>query len=42
MGSNLLMNFGEAIAMILFGIGFANLLFQNWVNYYVYQAVLCE
>ena len=29
MGSNLLMNFGEAIAMILFGIGFANLMFQK-------------
>ena len=29
MGSNLLMNFGEAVAMILFGIGFANLMFQK-------------
>ena len=29
MGENLLANFGEAIAMILFGIGFANLLFQK-------------
>ena len=29
MGGNLLANFGEAIAMILFGIGFANLLFQK-------------
>ena len=29
MGSNLLMNFGEAIAMLLFGIGFANLMFQK-------------
>ena len=29
MGENLLANFGEAIAMILFGIGFANLLFQR-------------
>ena len=29
MGSNLLLNFGEAIAMILFGIGFANLMFQK-------------
>ena len=29
MGTNLLANFGEAVAMILFGIGFANLLFQK-------------
>ena len=29
MGSNLLLNFGEAVAMILFGIGFANLMFQK-------------
>ena len=29
MGGNLLANFGEAVAMILFGIGFANLLFQK-------------
>ena len=29
MGSNLLLNFGEAIAMILFGVGFANLMFQK-------------
>ena len=29
MGSNLLANVGEAVAMILFGIGFANLLFQK-------------
>ncbi len=29
MGSNLLANFGEAVAMILFGIGFANLMFQK-------------
>ncbi len=29
MGENLLTNFGEAVAMILFGIGFANLLFQK-------------
>ena len=29
MGANLLANFGEAVAMILFGIGFANLLFQK-------------
>ena len=28
-GANLLTNFGEAVAMILFGIGFANLLFQK-------------
>ena len=28
-GPNLLANFGEAVAMILFGIGFANLLFQK-------------
>lgn len=28
-GGNLLANFGEAVAMILFGIGFANLLFQK-------------
>lgn len=26
MGGNLLSNYGEAIAMILFGIGFSNLL----------------
>ena len=29
MGSNLLLNFVEAVAMILFGIGFANLMFQK-------------
>lgn len=29
LGSNFLPNFGEAVAMILFGIGFANLLFQK-------------
>ena len=29
MGSNLPANVGEAVAMILFGIGFANLLFQK-------------
>jgi multicomponent Na+:H+ antiporter subunit C len=29
MGGNLLTNYGEAVAMILFGIGFANLLFQK-------------
>ena len=29
MGGNLLANFGEAVAMVLFGIGFANLLFQK-------------
>ena len=29
MGSNLFLNFGEAIAMILFGIGFGNLMFQK-------------
>ena len=29
MGANLLANVGEAVAMILFGIGFANLLFQK-------------
>ena len=29
MGSNLFLNIGEAVAMILFGIGFANLMFQN-------------
>ena len=29
MGGNLFMNFGEAVAMILFGIGFANLMFQK-------------
>ena len=29
MGSNLLLNFGEVIAMVLFGIGFANLMFQK-------------
>ena len=29
MGGNLLANFGEAVAMLLFGIGFANLLFQK-------------
>ena len=29
MGSNLLANYGEAVAMVLFGIGFANLLFQK-------------
>ena len=28
-GPNLLSNIGEAVAMILFGIGFANLLFQK-------------
>ena len=29
MGSNLFLNFSEAVAMILFGIGFANLMFQK-------------
>ena len=29
MGENLLANMGEAVAMLLFGIGFANLLFQK-------------
>lgn len=29
MGGNLLANYGEAIAMILFGIGFSNLLLQK-------------
>ena len=29
MGSNLLANYGEALAMILFGIGFSNLLLQK-------------
>ena len=29
MGANLFANYGEAIAMILFGIGFGNLLLQN-------------
>lgn len=29
MGSNLLVNYGEAIAMILFAIGFSNLLLQK-------------
>ena len=29
MGGNLLSNYGEAIAMILFGIGFSNLLLQK-------------
>ena len=29
MGPNLLANFGEAVAMILFGIGFCNLLLQK-------------
>ena len=29
MGGNLLANYGEAVAMILFGIGFADLLFQK-------------
>ena len=29
MGGNLLTNVGEAVAMLLFGIGFANLLFQK-------------
>lgn len=29
MGSNLLTNYGEAVAMILFGIGFTNLLLQK-------------
>lgn len=29
MGSNFFLNFGEEIAMVLFGIGFANLLFQK-------------
>ena len=28
-GENLFLNFGEEVAMILFGIGFANLLFQK-------------
>lgn len=29
MGPNLIINFGEAVAMILFGIGFCNLLLQK-------------
>lgn len=29
MGSNLIVNYGEAVAMILFGIGFCNLLLQK-------------
>ena len=29
MGPNLLANIGEAVAMVLFGIGFANLFFQK-------------
>ena len=29
MGGNLLANYGEAVAMILFGIGFSNLLMQK-------------
>ena len=29
MGSNLFANFGQAVAIILFGIGFANLMFQK-------------
>ncbi len=29
MGANLFANYGEAVAMILFGIGFSNLLFQK-------------
>ena len=29
MGENLLANYTEAVAMVLFGIGFANLLFQK-------------
>ncbi len=29
MGSNLLANYGETVAMILFGIGFSNLLLQK-------------
>ena len=29
MGDNLFLNLGEAVAMILFGIGFANLMFQK-------------
>lgn len=29
MGSNLFINYGEAVAMILFGIGFCNLLLQK-------------
>ena len=29
MGGNLFANYGEAVAMLLFGIGFANLLFQK-------------
>ena len=29
MGTNLFANYGEAVAMILFGIGFGNLLLQN-------------
>ena len=29
MGGNLFTNFGEAVAMILFGIGFVNLMFQK-------------
>lgn len=30
MGGNLLANYGEAVAMILFGIGFSNLLCKEF------------
>ena len=39
MGANLFINYGEAVAMILFGIGFSNLLLQKKdlrVEYYGY------
>lgn len=29
MGPNLFINYGEAVAMLLFGIGFGNLLLQS-------------
>ena len=32
MGPNLFINYGEAVAMILFGIGFGNLLLQSNLN----------
>ena len=36
MGSNLLVNYGEAVAMLLFVIGFANLLLQkNLIKYII-------
>ena len=39
MGGNLLANYGEAVAMLLFGIGFANLLFQKNLIFSIFNSL---